>query len=299
MPITIAQANGQGVQVATPIRDALITAIQSNDIDVLVIDPFATSHAVPENDNAAMNAVISAWRDIAAITNCAIELVHHVSKAGAMNGDDMGIYASRGAGALVDGVRSARYLTRMRSEEAERFGIEAQDALRHFRVNDGKANLAPLEKATWRRMISVHLGNGADLWPEGDYVGVATVWTPPDAFDGMTVRDLMRVQHAIEASDTPPKANERASDWIGYTIGDTLGLDLGRDLKKPERNPAQNIARAKVRQLLSEWIKSGALVIDTSHSARDGREIKLVLVGEAVSSADLSAVNPTAADNCG
>jgi len=104
-----------------------------------------------------MNAVISAWRDIAAITNCAIELVHHVSKAGAMNGDDMGIYASRGAGALVDGVRSARYLTRMRSEEAERFGIEAQDAPRHFRVNDGKANLAPLEKATWRRMISVHL----------------------------------------------------------------------------------------------------------------------------------------------
>jgi len=52
VPITIAQANGQGVQVATPIRDALITAIQSNDIDVLVIDPFATSHAVPPKFNS-------------------------------------------------------------------------------------------------------------------------------------------------------------------------------------------------------------------------------------------------------
>jgi hypothetical protein len=299
VPITIAQANGQGVQVAVPTRDALIKAIQANDIDVLVVDPFATSHSVPENDNAAMNAVISAWRDIAAITNCAIELVHHVSKAGAMNGDDLGIYAARGAGALIDGVRSARFLTRMRSEEAEKFGIEEQDAPRHFRVNDGKANLAPPDKATWRRMISVHLGNGADLWPEGDHVGVATVWTPPDAFEGMTARDLMRVQQAIEASETPPKANERATDWIGYVIGDSLGLDLGRDLKKQERNTAQNIARAKVRQLLSGWLKSRALVIEGTHDTRTGRDIKTVQVGEAVSSADLSTVNSSVVDKCG
>lgn len=299
VPITLVQANGHGVHVAMPTRDALVKAIQANEIDVLVVDPFATSHAVPENDNAAMNAVISTWRDIAAITNCAIELVHHVSKAGAMNGDDMGIYASRGAGALVDGVRSARYLTRMRTEEAERFGIEEKDAPRHFRVNDGKANLAPPEKATWRKMISVHLGNGADLWPEGDHVGVATVWTPPDAFEGMTARDLMRVQHAIEASDIPPKANERASDWVGYTIGDTLNLDLGRDLKKPERNTAQNIARAKVRQLLSGWLKSSALVIEQEHDTRTGRDIKAVKVGEAVSASDLSTVNLSVVDECG
>lgn len=299
VPITIAQGNAQGVQVAIPTRDALVKAIKANRIDVLVVDPFATSHAVPENDNAAMNAVISAWRDIAAMTNCAIELVHHVSKAGAMNGDDLGIYAARGAGALIDGVRSARFLTRMRTDEAEKFGIVEQDAARHFRVNMGKANLAPPDKATWRKMIPVHLGNGAGLWPEGDHVGVATVWTPPDPFEGMTARDLMRVQQAIDSSDTPPKANERASDWIGYTIGDTLGLDLGRDLKKQERNPAQNIARAKVRQLLSEWLKSGAVVIETNHDARTGRDIKLVQVGEAVSSADLSTVNSSVVVECG
>ena len=197
---------------------------------------------------------------------------------------------------MIDGVRSARFLTRMRTEEAEKFGVDEQDAARHFRVNMGKANLAPPDKATWRKMIPIHLGNGAGLWPEGDHVGVATVWTPPDPFEGMTARDLMRVQQAIEASDTPPKANERASDWIGYTIGDTLGLDLGRDLKKQERNPAQNIARAKVRQLLSEWLKSGALVIDTNYDARTGRDIKLVQVGEAVSSADLSTVNSSVVD---
>lgn len=299
VPITIAAHGPSGAQVAIPTRDALVKAIKASRVDVLVVDPFATSHAVPENDNAAMNAVIGAWRDIAAMTNCAIELVHHVSKAGALNGDDLGIYASRGAGALIDGVRSARFLTRMRMEEAERFGIEEQEAARHFRVNMGKANLAPPEKATWRKMVPIHLGNGSGLWPEGDHVGVATVWTPPDAFEGMTARDLLRVQQAIEGSDTPPKHNERATDWVGFTIGDSLGLDLGRDLKKQERTPAQNIARAKVRQLLSGWLKSGALVIDTTHSPRDGREIKLVQVGEAVTASDLSAVNSTAADNSG
>lgn len=296
VPITIARGTAQGVQVAIPTRDALVQAIRASKIDVLVVDPFATSHSVPENDNVAMNAVISVWRDIAALTNCAIELVHHVSKAGAMNGDDMGIYVARGAGALIDGVRSARFLTRMRTDEAEKFGIDEQDAPRHFRVNMGKANLAPPEKATWRKMVPVHLNNGAGLWPEGDHVGVATLWTPPDAFEGMTAKDLMRVQQVIKANDTPPKANERSSDWVGYAIGDSLGLDLGRDLKKQERNPAQNIARAKVRQLLSGWLKSGALVIESIHDPRTGRDIKLVQVGDAVSSSDLSTVNSSVVD---
>jgi len=287
VPITLATMANGSVRIARPVADALIAAIRGNAIDALIVDPFVTSHLVPENENTMMNAVVAEWRRIVDATGCAVELVHHVSKAGATNGNELGIYAARGAVAVTDGVRAARYLTRMQQDEADRLGIEATGG--YFRVHAGKANLALAEKSTWRRMIGVCLGNGSGLWPDGDDVGVCTAWTPPDAFAGMTVSDLKRVQDAIAASADPPKANERAADWAGLVIGDVLGLDLGRDLKKSERTPAQNISRAKVRQLLSAWLKSGALATETLHDPRTGRNVKVIIVGEPVSSGDLGA----------
>ena len=129
----------------------------------------------------------------------AIELVHHVSKHGALNADDVGIYSARGAGALIDGVRSARQLIRMNASEAELFGVE--DASSYFRTVVGKANLAPPDKAEWRHMIGVPLNNGRDCWDQGDTVGVCTLWTPTDVFESISARDLQKVQQAIEACD--------------------------------------------------------------------------------------------------
>ena len=287
VPIQIASANGGGVQVAKPVTEALIAAIKASKVDVLIVDPFVTSHTVPENDTTAMNAVVAQWRLIADVTGCAIELVHHTSKAGAMNADDFGIYASRGAGALIDGVRSARVLSRMREEEAEKFGIEDAPAS-YFRVNMGKANLAPPEKAVWRHMVGVRLENGRDWWADGDTVGVCLPWTPPDAFEGVSVKDLKRVQDAIDACEEPPKANERNADWCGFVIADVMGLDAGKGLKKADQTAAQRIARAKVRTLLSVWIKSGAIAQDTIRSARDGRDVKVLAVGEPVTAEELA-----------
>ena len=290
VPIQIATANGGGVQVAKPVTDALIAAIRANGVDVLIVDPFVTSHTVPENDTTAMNAVVAQWRLIADVTGCAIELVHHTSKAGAMNADDFGVYASRGAGALIDGVRSARVLSRMREEEAEKFGIEDAPAS-YFRVNMGKANLAPPEKAVWRHMVGVRLGNGRDWWMDGDTVGVCLPWTPPDAFAGVSLKDLKRVQDAIDACEEAPKANERSADWCGYIIADVMGLDAGKGLKKADQTAAQRISRAKVRTLISGWIKSGAIAQDTIRSARDGRDVKVLAVGEPVTAGDLSGLS--------
>lgn len=285
VPITLASVGRDGCQIAAPTVDALIEAIRAAKIDVFVVDPFVTSHSVPENDTTAINAVVSEWRKIADATGCAIELVHHVNKAAALDTDSAGIYGSRGAGALIDGVRSARYLARMTREEADRFGIEGPEG--YFRVQMGKANLAPPESATWRRMIGVQLNNGSSYWPDGDAVGVCTAWTPPDAFEGMTTRDLQSVQRAIAACDETPKDSERANDWAGYVIAETLGLDLGRGLKKVEQNPAQRIARAKVRKLLTEWLRSGALVKESRHDSRTGRDVPVIAMGDPITEADI------------
>ena len=288
LPITIASTGKDGCKIATPQVEGITRALIENKIDVLIVDPFITSHSVPENDTTAINAVVAEWRKIADRANCAIELVHHVSKAAAMD-DSFGIYGARGAGALIDGVRSARFLARMSKEEGERFGVE--NPRRFFRVEGGKENLTPPQNATWRQMIGVSLGNGSGFWIEGDDVGVCTAWEPPDVFDGVTTRDLQRVQRAVDACDNPPKAKELASDWVGFVVAEVLELDLGRGLKKAERTSAQNQARAKVRRLLSEWIKSGALAVESQHDGRTGRDVEVINVGDPVTEADIRGVD--------
>ena len=67
----------------------------------------------------------------------------------------------------------------MTKEEAARAGIENPRS--YFRVDNGKANLAPpADKSTWRRHVSVQLGNGETIPHAGDNVGVVAAWEWPD-----------------------------------------------------------------------------------------------------------------------
>lgn len=286
LEIKLAKMDGASPRVAKPVAAALVDALRAAEVDVLIVDPFVTSHDVPENDTTGINAVAAEFRRIADAAGCAVELVHHVSKAGAMQSDEFGIYASRGAGALVDAVRAARYLTRMSEDEGARFGVEAPASF--FRVTDGKSNLAPPEAARWRQIKGVALGNGSALFPDGDVVGVIEPWTPPDAFEGLTARDLQAVQRALGEAEEPARHDERADAWAGHIVAEVLGLDAGRGLSKAERTAAQNAARARVRKLLADWIASGALRVETGRSRRDGRDVRLVVPGEPVRAEDIS-----------
>jgi RecA-family ATPase len=63
--------------------EALVAELIARNVDVLVIDPFVSSHGVNENDNSAIDAVAKTWARIAKRANCAIVLVHHSRKLGA------------------------------------------------------------------------------------------------------------------------------------------------------------------------------------------------------------------------
>lgn len=278
LPISIASMTGSGLKIAVPLVESLIAAIRAAEIDVLVVDPFVTTHSIPENETTAMNAVVAQWRRIASATGCAVELVHHVNKAAAMDTDAAGIYGSRGAGALIDGVRSARFLSRMKKEEAGRLGLEAPE--RYFRVEMGKANLAPVDKAAWRQMIGVPLHNGSGHWPDGDVVGVCTAWVPPEALDGVTDADVQAALSALRTRAEPALADEQANDWAGYVIAKALQLDVGEGLKRDDRNAGQNAARAKVRGLLKQWREDGALVVSKQHCGRRGRAVSFMTAAE-------------------
>lgn len=231
--------NREGTHVIEPVYDDLARQIHARKIDVLVIDPFVSSHQVGENDNGAIDLVAKKWAQLADECNCAIELVHHTRKT---NGEEATTEAARGASSLLSAARSGRVLNRMTSDEREAAGIPADDKTTYFAVTRDKANLAPAGSRQWRRMVSVQLANG-------DSVGVAEAWGWPDTFDGVSVHDLLAVQKAIDGKQ--PRYSDQAGDeWAGVIVASVLGLDATKD-------------RRRIKRMIETWLKNGALVKGT------------------------------------
>ncbi|WP_346033264.1 AAA family ATPase [Erythrobacter westpacificensis] len=253
-----------GLEIVEPIFDALRSEIERRKIDALIVDPFVSSHRVSENDNGKIDAVAKRWKRLAADTGAAIILVHHSKK---MGGRETRAEDSRGAVSLINVARSTLVLNPMTGEEAERFGIADRAEQRAFvRVEDDKPNRAPAEGAMWFRKVSVSL-------PNGDSVGAAVQWTPPNAFDGISVRDLYEVQQRIAAGEWAE--NVQANDWAGHAVAQVIGADLDDKADK-----------ARVKSLLRTWIENGALKVER-RPTRKGREKPFLIVGKPVEPADL------------
>lgn len=224
----------EGVQIIKPEMDALANEIEAREIDVLVIDPFVSSHQASENDNGAIDLVAKEWARLADRCNCAIELVHHTRKT---NGEEATTESGRGASALLAAARSGRVLNKMSDQLKEDAGVQ-HDPATYFAITRDKANLAPVGDREWRRMASVHLANG-------DSVGVAEVWEWPDTFDGVSVDDLLKVQHALDGKGAR-YSDQAGDDWAGVTVADVLGLDATAD-------------RKRIKKMIEAWLKSWAL----------------------------------------
>ena len=244
----------EGVQVIKPEMDALQEEMTTLGIDVLIVDPFVSSHQVGENDNGAIDVVAKEWARLADRSNCAIELIHHTRKT---NGEEATTESGRGATALLAAARSGRVLNKMNDETKLDAGVQ-DDPSTYFAVTRDKANLAPVGKRIWRRMATVHLVNGDD-------VGVAEAWNWPDIFDGFGVDDLQRVQEAIDGKH-PRYSDQAGDDWAGVIVADVLGLELITN-------------RKRVKKMIEVWLKSGALV-KIQHNDKNRNPRPCLEVGE-------------------
>src|SRR5215212_1115778 len=105
----------------------------------------------------------------------------HLRKGSSGVADDL-----MGATSLRATFRSCRILTKMNEREAQELGLPPEDAWRYSRISGSKENYAPPPQvSTWYRFESVRLGNGTELYPDGDNVQVTTTWTPPSAFNDL------------------------------------------------------------------------------------------------------------------
>jgi hypothetical protein len=234
-----------GFKLLTPTYDAITAELIRREIDVLVIDPFVSSHEVDENDNTKLDKIAKAWARVANAANCVVVLVHHVAKSGA---DNVTVMSARGGKALTDACRSALVLNRMDEQTAASLGFDDAERRRYFRVSDDKHNRALAAGADWFRLASVDLGNGGGNLRPGDSVGVAEPWQRPNPMAGINDGDLAAVKDAIAGGEW--RKDVQAIGWAGNAIAGALDLDL-----------TQSATKKRVQQLLAGWIAGGDLIV--------------------------------------
>lgn len=197
-------------------------SIKAVGIDVVIVDPFVSTHVEQENDNGAIDGVSKLWAQIAKWADCAIHLVHHTRKSGY---DALTAESVRGASSLVATARFVRTLTPL--SEAE--------ALTHRGVSDEPCVQAEVVKSNNSRfgekrfftIRAVDIGNGDGTGP-GDIVGVivpiAAVADRPPLVDPA-------LHEAIAAAFTSPlRGSDQVPGWAGEVLATVLGLkaDTGK-----------------------------------------------------------------------
>lgn len=255
-----------GVLVNTKLVEYLCRKIPEKQIGCCFIDPFVNAHNINENDNMAVNAIVAEIRRVADETKCAIGLVHHIRKG---NGEDAGIDSVRGAGSLIGAARAARVINRMSREDAAKLGIDPIEARSVFRVDDGKANLAPpAAAAVYRKMEGVKIDNG-------EWIGVCIPYDLPDAFDGISAKDARSAQRILADAHTdgePLRESSQSLKWAGLPIAEMLNIDI-TDKK----------GKAKIASVIKTWISTNVLAVERITDKRTGREVSVIVVGEWIS----------------
>jgi len=257
----------EGVLPNTKLIEYLCRKIPEKQIGCVFIDPFVNAHAVSENENMAINAIVAEIRRVADETHCAIGLVHHIRKG---NGEDASIDSVRGAGSLIGAARAARVVNRMSPDDAARIGIDEAEARSIFRVDDGKANLAPpADAAVYRKMIGVKIANG-------DWIGVCVDFKLPDAFDGISGKDAKKMQQIVAEAHTsgePFRESSQSANWVGVAVANLTGIDIS-DKK----------GKGKVSTIVRTWLKTNVLATEKVMDKKKGRETNVVVVGEWINS---------------
>lgn len=231
-------------------------AITARQIDVLMIDPLVKAHDVEENDNTAMDFVISTLTQLAIDHNIAVDVLHHTSKGAADPGNaDRG----RGASAVNNGARLVYTLSTMNADEARTFSIPENERRSYVRIDSGKVNIAPpLRDAKWFQIVGVDLRNSNPDYPSGDNVQTVTPWTPPDVWEGATEDIRQRILDEIDAG-VPEASALKGKPGSRYSKHHNAGWRIAWPVVQrhlPEKSEDH------CKKMVNDWVTSGALIED-------------------------------------
>jgi hypothetical protein len=246
-----------------PVVKLMTDFIEQNRIDVFMLDPFVSFHGVLENDNMHMDLVIKEGLGaIANATNSAGEIFHHPGKPKPGQAETS-VEDGRGASAILWAVRSARVLNFMTPDEAAKLGLSEDERKMHIRIANGKANMGPLGKAKWMKLVVENL-------PNGDHVAVSSPWTPPDPFAGVTSADTELARKLATTGEY--RADSRSPKWFGYALAEQLSVSVSHN----GDNDPKDLSRLK--HIIKTWLKNNVLDIE-ERKDRDGKDRSFIVPG--------------------
>ncbi len=123
-------------------------AIAMQGLRLIVIDTLRRAHDCNENDNGSMSQVIRYFEHLAKSTGAAVLLLHHESKAGAID-SEAGASAVRGASAIVDNARYVMRLQTMTYNEAKKRTISEDERRYWVQVTLEKSNYGAPQDGAW------------------------------------------------------------------------------------------------------------------------------------------------------
>ena len=146
----------------SPVLDQIEALIKEREIGALFVDPFISMHTAPENDNNAMDQVVSICKILAGKSGIAINIAHHTRKIGGDSEAHAGDAESgRGASAIKDAARAAVTIARMGQSTAQKLGFSDEERGNYIRMDVGKMNFAAHDsKANWYKIEAVTISNG-------------------------------------------------------------------------------------------------------------------------------------------
>ncbi len=215
----------------------MVDFIERDQVDVFMIDPLVSFHGVLENDNSHMDLVIK--EGFGAI-------FHHPGKAKPGQADTT-VEDGRGASSILWAVRSARVFNFMTPEEAAKLGLSEDERRLHVRISNGKANMGPLGKAKWLKLVVENL-------PNGDLVACASPWTPPDPFKNITATDMELARTLARTGAY--RSDRRSPEWFGYALAKQLNLTVSHD---GHTDPKDLVS---IQSILKKWLENKVLDIE-------------------------------------
>ena len=261
MPLNTATQDGGSFRLLEAQFEAVEAAIRARQIDVLVLDPFISTHHAQENQTEAMDRIAKRWSLVAHRCSCAILLVHHTRKT---NGEKADIDAVRGSIAGVNAARIVLLLNRMTESEGAAFGLDDADRRRIFSVDLGKANRSPPESIEWFQMDSVELGNGGE--GQGDEVGAAVPWLPPDMITEFTLAQLEMARAAVANGNG--RASPASPNWVGHLLAEPLEI---RSKGEP--------GKSQLKLIIRTWLGEGKLKRARRHDPTQRKEFEFIELG--------------------
>ena len=135
-----------GQPEATDRVEWLTGYLTSRKIKMLVLDPVVFTHQLNENDIADMATYMQTLGAIAKEAQCAIVVIHHMSKTGGFGIiDDINQNSLRGASSISDNARSVMAGINMPHLDCQQYGINPDERTQYFVAKHVKHNYsAPL-----------------------------------------------------------------------------------------------------------------------------------------------------------